>query len=91
MGRPKKPDAMDEVLKIRVTKRLLDTIDTHRGTMSRSDWARGVLSTAAGRGHTQPGAVVGPIPTHRHVREVVEPAAGNRPAVVRCKSCHTPL
>jgi len=91
VGRPKKVDALEEVLQIRVTKQLLDRIDQERGTASRSDWARGVLSTAVGRGHTQPGAVVGPIPTHRHVREVVEPAAGNRPAVVRCKSCHTPL
>lgn len=43
MGRPKKPNALEEVLKIRVTPALLAQIDEARNDLSRSDWVRLVL------------------------------------------------
>lgn len=92
MGRPPKAGvAATESLNVRVTKRLMERIDEVRGTASRSDWARGVLSTAVGAEKVTQMAKAAPAGAHRHIREVVEPAVGNRPAVVRCKTCKEPL
>lgn len=95
MGRPKKTDPKTEVLQVRLTETLMDRIDEERGTASRSDWARGVLSAAVGR---EKAKIRGAEPTpplagHRHRAEIVTPARGNRPAVRRCAdpACHEPL
>lgn len=95
VGRPKLVAAKSEVLQVRVTPALLARIDLVRGAASRADWARGVLSAAVGRTPVpypeEPAASEAELVDHRHVRETVTPAVGTRPAVVRCRICHTPL